>query len=121
MTNKFDPTKPVQTRDGRAARIICTDRSYRGFSGSIVALVTSEPEGVELPHIFQSNGEVWGCVPHDDLINVPEEHTVWLNVYLRDGSNVSHPTRHEADTRAVRNRIACIEVTYKEGEGLCSR
>lgn len=34
----FDPTKPVRTRDGRPARIICTDRKALG-AAPIAALV----------------------------------------------------------------------------------
>ena len=35
----FDPTRPVQTRDGRPARIVATDRHCPGEDVSIVALV----------------------------------------------------------------------------------
>lgn len=54
MTDKpFDPTKPVQTRDGRKARIICTDAAS---PLPIVALVTDK--GVEYPTVFTKEGRV---------------------------------------------------------------
>ncbi len=65
----FDPTKPIQTRDGRPARILCTDA--RGHL-PIVALVGT-PHGPE----YVQRYTVLGCeyrnvpLPHD-LINVPE-------------------------------------------------
>jgi len=74
----FDPTKPVQTRDGRKARIICTDRNDADFP--IVALVddgvyeepkTYDSEGAYLPNMGESAS---------DLINIPD--TKYLNVYL---------------------------------------
>lgn len=48
----------------------------------------------------------------------PAPKTVWINVY-DDGVNCVHPTRHAADLSCVpATRIACVEVTYTEGEGL---
>ena len=35
MNRQFDPTKPVQTRDGRSTTILCTD--FINDSGNIVA------------------------------------------------------------------------------------
>jgi len=40
----FDPTKPVQTRDGRKARILYTDIK----SGYPIVALTTEPGGVEI-------------------------------------------------------------------------
>lgn len=62
----LDTTKPVQTRDGRAARIICVDRKG---DYSIIALVES-PDGENL--ISCSSEGNWhlgnnGCL---DLINI---------------------------------------------------
>ena len=71
MSN-FDPTKPVQTRDGRAARIICADRKMA--LGTIVALVTNE-DGSE-SHIITcgDTGRRSGYTLDGpfDLINIPD-------------------------------------------------
>lgn len=121
MTKKFDPTKPVQTRDGRAARIICTDRKTKDDS-SIVALVTVTPDITESETtlIFTTDGciSVDGIEHPIDLINVPEKHTVWVNMYPVSRSINFYKTRKEADINATCNRTACVEVTYTEGEGL---
>ena len=91
----FDPTKPVQTRDGRKARIICTDRVCA--QGSIVALVepratfpmltrspTIVPHPNEVLKTYYSDGSyLRGDVDHDDLVNVPEVTTKISNVYRR--------------------------------------
>ena len=41
---KFDPTKPVQTRDGREARIICTDVERKGDWPIVALIKTSDGE-----------------------------------------------------------------------------
>lgn len=110
----FDITKPVQTVDGRPARIICTDR--KGNDAPIVALVRDGK--VECTHYY--------CAPRIDrylitvygdekanLVNVPEEVTGYVNIYP-DGPPYS--SRAEADSVAGSNRIACVKVTFREGQ-----
>lgn len=66
----FDPTKPVQTRDGRKARIICTDRV--GIGSKIIALIL-EGHGEEA-HAYKDDGSFWyadECHDYRDLINIP--------------------------------------------------
>ena len=67
----FDPTKPVQTRDGRKARILCTDAKG---GQPIVALVTTFDNEAEHVVRFRSDGGCYsrGADPVHDLINVPE-------------------------------------------------
>lgn len=82
--NTFDPTKPVQTRDGRKVRILCTDkRGHDGFDNlRIVALVT-EKEGGETLDTFEANGSCYGGEQSsDDLVNLPAPHealVTWFN------------------------------------------
>lgn len=48
----------------------------------------------------------------------PKEKTGWLNVY-KDGAGGFHETREMADYYGgIGPRIACIQITYKEGDGL---
>lgn len=71
--SKFDPTKPVQTRSGLKARIICTDRNHPKYP--IVALV--EDDGIESAiyvtkegtHMFNPG---YNTAYTLDLINIPE-------------------------------------------------
>lgn len=77
---KFDPTKPVQTRDGRKARIICTDAKIYA-SRPIIYLIENE------------SGEVWNTCDKDgkagyrenDLVNVPEHVVRYVNIYGPNG------------------------------------
>lgn len=51
----------------------------------------------------------------------PKEHSLWLNVYpLEPGycRVATSRSRAEADWHASDGRIACINITFKEGEGL---
>lgn len=80
MTKPFDPTKPVQTRDGRAARIVCTDykakRHGHDIGRPILALVASRMDG-EHEHVYtytvngSHHGEHGGPMGVD-LVNIPE-------------------------------------------------
>ena len=117
MTKEFDLTKPVQTRDGRTARILCTDRE--GWEWPVVALIKSKT-GIEGVCSYLRSGRLKGASESTlDLINVPEKRTLWLNVYTSGSvSSPGHRSKAIASTHAHRTRIACIEITYEEGEGL---
>lgn len=119
----FDPKWPHGhvTRDGKKARVICTDR--QGYC-SVIALISES--GKEHPRSFHENGR---CYPEadcpDDLINAPAPKRKvrvdgWLNVF-DDGDLYwyLYQTREAADDHA-RDRIACIHIEHEveEGEGL---
>lgn len=78
---KFDPSKPVQTRNGWPARIICTD--FCGPAGrNIVALVRCADDYEQLLS-FNSDGLFYppiGTSPRD-LVNVPEVKKEYRGVY----------------------------------------
>ena len=88
----IDFTKPLQTRDGRKVRLLCTD-AHEPYP--IVCLC----EDTKLFAMFTPDGKppVGG---RNDLMNVPEEVTVdmWINVY--DG-NTGFRTKEEALALAV--------------------
>lgn len=68
--------KPVCTRDGRKARIICFDRDW---DMHIVALV-ADPLG-ESVHYYLSNGKVdFDKQNDDDLMILPEKKEGWVNL-----------------------------------------
>ena len=122
MSNKpFDPTKPVQTRDGQPARIICTDRKG---AYPIVALI-SYTYGEDCCGYGRDGRFADGNQCHRDLINIPEKIEGWVNVYSAlSNLNVPalgrwlHPTKAAADAECGAGRIACIPISVSEGEGL---
>ena len=103
----IDFTKPVQTRDGRKVRVLCTDgpRPYSicGYIGSNVS-----------PSTWRVDGSLVSCRGPDkaDLINVPETRVGWVNMYPK----YPHTTRAAADDSADPTRIACVRVTYEVGQ-----
>lgn len=49
------------------------------------------------------------------------ERSLWLNVYPDEpgrSSALAHGSREDADQRSTKGRIACLHITFKEGEGL---
>lgn len=119
----FDPTKPVQTRDGRPARILCTDRKCTEFP---IVAVYSDSDGTECVACYKASGGWSGSGhPHSrDLVNVPEKRVLeaWMNVYDPPCDAHAHQSKERADfvARGLVGRIACIHIKqeYTVGEGL---
>ena len=70
-----NPSRKIVTREGKPARIICTD--VKGVSYSVLALV--DKGDYEVPIICTKNGVGTGC--SYDLFFVPEKQEGWINVY----------------------------------------
>lgn len=66
----IDFTKPIQTRDGRKVRILCTDR--RGGLYPVVGMVMDD-RGIETTHCWTLSGAlvVGESGFPNDLVNVP--------------------------------------------------
>ena len=77
-----NPDREVVTRDGRKARIVCTDRA--GLNAKpIVALITL-PNGDEVIKTFWNNGfETTAIEGENDLFFVPTKHEGWMNLYKK--------------------------------------
>ena len=78
--------KPVCTRDGRKARIICFDRRlfYKNVSYPILALVES-PDGEDDVCMYNEKGKVLiedDAEFKDDLMMLSEKHEGWVNIYF---------------------------------------
>ena len=100
--------KPVCTRDGRKARIICFDRDW---DMSIVALV-SDPLG-ESVHYYLSNGKVnFYGQSDEDLMMLPEKKEGWMNVY----KDSVYDTKDEAliGRSEIRDYIDTIKISWEE-------
>ena len=110
--------KPVCTRDGRKARIICFDaKGYR----PIVALIEVDCEDDCTPEdvfLFTDKGyyNCEGITSDNDLMMLPEKKEGWVNVYkggLLDTK--SYPTKKEAFDRACpEGYVDTIKITWEE-------
>jgi hypothetical protein len=121
----IDMKKQYKTRDGRAVRILVTDRKTldtRNY-GPVCALVT-DADGSEHLRSYAEDGISAGSSEYD-LLEVKPVREGWVNVYLRD-SGPDIPgyeysvkfTKQKADADAGSGRIACLKIQFTEGEGL---
>ena len=115
-----NPNKKVVTRDGRDARIICTDRV--NFDSPVMALVMAK-SGIENVYSYRTNGQLFQTEFSDqDLFFVSEKHEGWLNVYRHiDTEEVTfgailHTSREKAEEvgRANCHYVATAKIEWEE-------
>ncbi len=109
----FDPPEPVQTRDGRKARIVCTD-----VNGHYPIIALVDYHGTELVHHFNADGKACTGSRGSDLINIPVKREGWINIYPLGSCEGIFPTETIATVESGHSRIACIRIKYTDGEGL---
>lgn len=111
----LDITKPVQTRDGKPARIVCTD--MKG-TFPVVALVTQK-SGNEVVNSYDSNGvyHTFSGKSDNDLVNIPERVERWLNVYpprvLHLVETQYEKSLSDANSVASMDRIGILHFVYE--------
>ena len=114
-----DPNKKVVTRDGRNARIVCTDR--KGTEYSVVALCTMS-SGSEDCYFYFPNGRMYlsadSCM---DLFFAPEKKEGWLNLYKDENGRVAigtvYPIESEKDAKMAsedKDYVATCKITWEE-------
>lgn len=117
----FDPTKPVQTRDGRKARILATD--FKTNSGrSIVAAIVIHSNDHEMAGLRYPDGRVSsveGKTADGDLINVPEVTTKIANVYRGITNRIW--TDYPDAPKLSGEYVGFIEWTLEDGEPVSCR
>ena len=75
-----NPSRRLVTRDGRNARIICTDR--RDLNFPIIALIENISGGGEKACSYTKDGRHYtDCSDIFDLFFAPETHEGWVNLY----------------------------------------
>ena len=93
------PGREVVTRDGRKARIICTNKKPAEYP--IVALV-EDAESNETEFCFTKEGKLQQNKDHQlDLFFVPEKHEGWINIY-RDLFNGTHGIIFNSKEEAIK-------------------
>ena len=111
-----DPNKKVVTRDGRNARIVCTDR--KGTEFSVVALCTMS-SGSEDCYFYLPSGRMYlsadSCL---DLFFAPEKHTAWTNIYKSEDGVYANSGLFESKEEALENsyslKIATCKIEWEE-------
>ena len=108
----IDFTKPLQTRNGRKLRLLCT-----GAPGDYPVICLREDDKVLMSFTLDGALYKWEPANHpSNLMNVPEEVTVdvWVNVYLQTGTNAKPQIGLTYRTRgdAVEARTKSNAVTF---------
>lgn len=112
-----NPSKKVITRDGRKARIICTDAKN---DYPIVALIETSDGKETLPCGYKTEGtyltdEKLSC----DLFFAPEKHEGWINIYrdtILSGAYYKYiyPSEEDAKENACSGAIATVKIEWEE-------
>lgn len=117
----FDPTKPVQTRDGRAARILCTDANGPLPIIALVKATNGNEEVMRLLADGQRRGRKAWRPDRDDLVNIPMKRRGWTNVYRNQESAngvsigpVICDSKEDARLIAKEVPLATIEIEWEE-------
>lgn len=117
-----NPARRIVTRDGRAARIICTDRKGVGVDSPypIVALIEchDEIDKTEAVMTFTPEGRQRRKSDSDvDLFFAPKEG--WINIYHYDGIENANAARRIYDTKeealSCKNK-GCVDTIKIEWE-----
>ena len=111
-----NPSRKIVTRDGRNARIICTDFDNPDFP------VVGEIKGHKWPLSFMANGEsIKGRQLCSDLFFAPEKHEGWININkwpdgVRDTDGIIYHTKLDIpDMPPVGvQRVATIKIEWEE-------
>lgn len=113
---RANPSRKVITRDGRNARILCTDRKDGKYP--IIALL-EVLDDVEKIQSFTKNGycDIYSKGHIDDIFFAPEKHEGWINMYKTNcvGTEVFN-TPDSAKEYGMRhvNYVATIKIEWEE-------
>ena len=107
--------KPVCTRDGAKARIICFDAKS---DTPIIALVTAD-DGEELAFFYLIDGTFCDSEnPDNDLMMLPEKHEGWANIYengdKRFMSEIYGTKEKALDAKWGTNYVATVKIEWSE-------
>lgn len=113
MNSKIDWTKPLEDTYGRPVRLICSD--CVGLTNKEYVVLIKTKNGYEITLTCDEHGIVpYSTARIRNVMPKPEKRTIWVNLYPRDG----YASKEMADYYATDSRIACVPVTFTEGDGL---
>ena len=107
-----NPNRKVVTRNGRSARIICTDAK-----GNYPIVVLIEEGGYDNALSYTKDGKLYVGETNDyDLYFAPEKHEGWVNVYRDfDGLMCGNVFATEEDAKCkAKTAIATVKIEWEE-------
>lgn len=118
-----NPDRKLVTRDGRSARIICTDRKGVGVDSPypIVALIECHDEIGKTENVmtFTPEGRQRSKSDSDvDLFFDPEKKEGWVNIYKYASGHTHlgkiYNSKEEAETNHVNDYVTTIKIEWEE-------
>ena len=114
-----NPSRKVVTRDGRRARVICTDMKSTTYP--VVALIENG-SGYEQLTTFSKNGEYAANeLNANDLFFAPEKHEGYINIYRNSDSGHTYAgavydSKKDAEKRKIidENYVTTIKIEWEE-------
>ena len=114
-----NPSKKIVTREGKPARIICTDAKFEKYQ--VVVLIT-EKDGQESFAILDTSGKFRsGYDSYLDLFFATEKHEGWLNIYRSESGfylrGNPYESKEEADEVAkanYKNFCTTVKIEWEE-------
>lgn len=113
-----NPNRELVTRNGRSARIICTDR--KDVIYPIVALVSNNSDEEKNPMCYTEEGKFYpNGSSNSDLFFATKKREGWINICSnlteKDAycGKMIHPTKADAKCFAS-NAIATIKIEWEE-------
>lgn len=104
---KFDPTKPVQTREGKAVFVLKHD--LKGKVVEILGYVQCAVTGHDVVKRWHQSGRVHPFFEsHDDLVNVVP--SMWLNLYPGRADLFMYSDQKSANQAATEGRNGMLEL-----------
>lgn len=111
--------KPVCTRDGRKARIICFDAKRKDGKNIIALIPSKEYPGFEDLVAYPNNGNYHGGHDNDgDLMMLPQKKEGWINLCKNNhGDTLAvgvFPNREEAVSNCPPSYLSTIKIEWEE-------
>lgn len=111
-----NPNRKIITRDGKYARIICTNRNHHKYS--VVALV--QKDCAEIVQCYTTEGRYMGGIQSaEDLFFAPEKKEGWINLFKINSTITTgevYNTKEEAKSAVVGSSIyiSTVKVEWEE-------
>ena len=111
-----NPSRKIVTKEGKPARIICTD--VKGASYSVLALV--DKGDYEAPTLYTKKGEYsLGTEGSYDLFFAPEKHEGWVNVYKSEsnrslGAGIWQTEEEAKKWEGAADYVTTIKIEWEE-------
>jgi hypothetical protein len=111
--------KPVCTRDGRKARIICFDAKRKDGKNIMALIPDKEYPGFEDLVAYPNNGNYHGGHENDgDLMMLPQKKEGWINLCKNNhGDTLAigvFPNREEAVSNCPPSYLSTIKIEWEE-------